>query len=106
MSQVVVVATIRAREGQAEALLEAVRRLVEQTHLEAGCLAYAVHEDPNDPQTVVFVERWTSEVALENHRVQPHMRDFGRAARDLRDGGPEIRVLRPVPIGDPMKGTL
>jgi quinol monooxygenase YgiN len=106
MSQVVVVATARVKEGQREALLDAVRPLVEGTHAEAGCLSYALHDDPEDPGVLVFVERWTSQVALENHRVQPHVRDFGRAARDMFDGPPEIRVLRPLGIGDPAKGTL
>jgi len=106
MSQVVVVATVRAKEGQRDALLEALSPLVEGTHAEAGCLSYAVHEDSADPSALVFVERWTSQVALENHRVQPHVRDFGRAVRDMVEGPAQIRVLTPLGIGDPAKGTL
>jgi quinol monooxygenase YgiN len=106
MSQVVVVATARARKGSEQAARDAFAALAEQTHAEAGCLAYALHEDPDDPQALVVVERWTSSVALENHFHQPYVKALPELAADLLEGTVEIRRLVPVPTGDPTKGTL
>jgi quinol monooxygenase YgiN len=103
MSQVVVVATYRVPAGGRDGALEALRTLAERTHDEAGCLACALHEDPDDKGVLVLVERWTSSVALENHRLQAYVTGLDHSAFD---GEPEMRVLRPVPAGDPMKGTL
>jgi quinol monooxygenase YgiN len=106
MSQVVVVATVRAKDGQREAALDALRRLAEHTHTEAGCLAYAIHEDAQDRGRLVVVERWTSQVALENHALQPYLKEILGGAREILEGPPDVRVLTPVPAGDPVKGTL
>ena len=106
MSQVVVVATFKLKPGQEDAARTAFADLVEKTHDEAGCLAYALHEDPKDPQTLVMVERWTSQVALENHFHQPYVKDLLARADDFLAAPPEIRPLNPIPGGDPTKGTL
>ena len=76
------------------------------THAEAGCLAYALHHDPADARARVLIERWTSQVALDNHFQQPHMTAFGARGEELLDGAPDITVLEPVVAGDPAKGSL
>ena len=106
MSQVVVVATFEIQPGKEDEAQDALRETIEGSHTEAGCLAYALHRDKNAGNVFVLVERWTSQVALENHRVQPHVRDFGRAVRDIVEGPAQIRVLSPLGLGDPAKGTL
>lgn len=106
MSQVVVVATFHLREGKEEEARAAFRSLAEQTHAEAGCLAYAMHEDPKDPRTLIGIERWTSSVALESHFQQPYVTELLARADDLLDTPPDIRPLSPMPAGDPTKGTL
>jgi len=106
MSPVVVVATFTLRPGQEEAAHAAFAGLVEQTHAEAGCLAYALHEDPRDPLTLVMVERWDSQSALENHFEQPYVTELLARAEEFLAAPPDIRSLVPVPHGDPGKGTL
>src|SRR3954447_17603331 len=106
MSAVVVVSTVRARNGHRDAVLAGLRGVAEHAHAETACLAYAVHQDVDDACVFVVVERWTSQAALENHLLQPYVRDALSAAQESLDGPPEPRVCRGLASGDPSKGTL
>ena len=106
MSNVVVVATIKAKQGSEQELLAGMRDLAASTHAEAGCLTYALHQDAADPSVVVLVERWTSQVALDSHFQQPYVLAVGERASDLVAEPPVIRFCAPLPTGDPVKGVL
>jgi len=106
MSTVIVVATLRVREGAEEDGMSVLRELAERTHPEEGCLGYAVHRAADDPRTIVMVERWTSRAALDAHFQQPHVAQAGARSADLLEGQPTILILDPVPVGDPAKGVL
>lgn len=105
-SVVVVVASFKAREGKVEEVIAGLTPIIEQTHGEAGCLAYALHRDANDPDTLVLVERWTSQVALESHFQQPYMAGLGELASELLAAPPALHFCAPLPVGDPVKGVL
>ena len=106
MSTVVVIATFKARAGRAEEVIAGLTPVIEQTHDEAGCLAYALHRDANDPDTLVLVERWTSQVALESHFQQPYIAGLGEVAAELLAQPPVLHICAPLTIGDPIKGAL
>ena len=106
MSNIVVVAIFKLREGAEEAAIEALTPVIDGTHGEAGCLSYALHRGAHDPLTLVIVERWTSMVALESHMQQPYVAALGAKAGDLVSEPPIIQILEPIPLGDPIKGTL
>lgn len=106
MSNVVVVATFKAREGKVDEAIAAVTPVIEQTHAEAGCLSYALHRDVNDDHTLVLLERWTSQVALESHFQQPYVAALGALATDLLAEPPRLHFCTPLELGDAVKGTL
>ena len=106
MSRVVVVATIKAREGREEDLRAGLEELASSTHAEAGCLTYALHREAADPSVFVLVEHWTSQVALDAHFQQPYVLAVGKQAAELVAEPPVIRFCTPVPTGDEVKGTL
>ena len=106
MDQVVVVATLTVKEGMEDRALEVLGPVVDGTHSEAGCLTYAIHRDAADPRTFVVVEHWTSQVALDNHFVQPHMTELAAHAAELLAEPPVVRFCRPLGLGDPAKGAL
>ncbi len=68
----VVTANLTARPGQAEALADCFRRLVEPTLDEPGCRMFQVHVDRDDPSRLFVYERWDDEDALLLHRETPH----------------------------------
>lgn len=103
---VTVIARFQVRPGREADAEAALGDLIAATHDEAGCLACALHRDAGDRRALVIVERWTSPVALDNHDLQPHAAAFRDRAGELFEETPEVRVLEPVPAGDPMKGSL
>jgi quinol monooxygenase YgiN len=106
MSSVVVVASFTAREGKVEEVIAGLTTVIEQTHAEAGCLAYALHRDVNDSDTLVLIERWTSQVALESHFQQPYMAAIGELADELLAAQPVLHFCAPLVLGDAVKGAL
>jgi len=106
VSEVVVVAVVRAKPGNEERVLELYRSLLEPTHLEDGCLLYALHRDRAQPGRLVFVERWGSADALTAHACSAHLAEVSNAARELLESPVEVMVLDPVPGGDPAFGLL
>lgn len=61
----------------AERLAEArpmMRRVIEETRREAGCLAYSYAEDVLEPGLIRVSEAWESAEALAAHFATPHMR--------------------------------
>ena len=106
MSRVVVIASFEVQEGKADQAEEALRETIEGSHAEAGCLNYALHRDNNDGNVFVLVEVWTSQVALDAHFHQPYVKSLGEKAAGLVASPPVIRFCTPIPVGDPVKGSL
>lgn len=89
---VVVVATIRAREGREAELEQVLRGLVPETRREEGCVQYDLHQAEGEPGLFTFYERWESGAHLEAHFQTPHL----RAARERFDDlvGDEPSIVR------------
>ncbi len=88
MSEIAVVATIIAKPGMEDKLLEQVGTIVGPTRLEAGALQYDLHRDRDDPRRFVFFERWESEAALAAHaRAYPGLPE-GRGGLHRQRGDP------------------
>jgi quinol monooxygenase YgiN len=105
VSEVIVVATFTARPGRGDSVAAGLQAAVAPTHNEDGCLLYALHQGIDDPETLVFVERWTSTEALAAHAAQPWVRGLSALAGDLV-GRPRVETFRAVPAGDPDKGVV
>jgi len=101
---VVVVAHMKATEGNEAKVEQVLTELVATTHGEDGCEAYALHKDLGDPSKFTFVEKWASMDALVVHGGQPGMSVFGDL---IGDGSLEadiaMSLLTPVDAGDPAK---
>ncbi|PWR02064.1 antibiotic biosynthesis monooxygenase [Meridianimarinicoccus roseus] len=78
-----VIATLKARTGQEQALSESLRGLVEPTHREEGCLKYEMHLSHENPGHVIFVESWASRPLWEAHMESPHLKAFSAMQDEL-----------------------
>ena len=78
-----VIAVLTAKEGQGEAMLEALTRVIEPTRAEAGCYHYDLYRDPSAPGRFVFDESWESEAHLEAHRQTPHLTGMRNDTKDI-----------------------
>lgn len=67
------VATLTTKPGAAEALRQAAKACIEATRKEEGCVAYDLFQSLNEPDQLVFVEKWETREALTAHSKQPHL---------------------------------
>ena len=67
-----VIAHYTARAGESEAVRAALRRMVEPTRAEPGCLRYEVYVDPHDADLVMLVESYVDAPAFQAHLETPH----------------------------------
>ncbi len=99
-----VIATIKVKPGQRDALLAEFHRIVPMVHAEAGCIEYgptidvasglmvqpALRED-----IVVIIEKWSSLETLKAHTQAPHMADYRVRVKDLVENV-QLQVLTPA----------
>lgn len=91
---VAVVATITARAGHREAVIAALKTAVTAVRLEPGCEQYVLHQDPQQPDSLVMIERWTSAAALDQHNQGAALQALVRAL----DGCADIQISKLTPL--------
>jgi quinol monooxygenase YgiN len=100
---VVVVATMTVKPESVDTVRDILTRAVEEVHDEPGCQLYSLHQTGD---TFVFVEQWADAEALKAHSTAPAIGKMFQAAGEHLSGAPDIKMLQPVPAGDPDKGQL
>ena len=75
-NHVIINVHIDAAVGREEKLADQLRALVAPTRSEAGCLAYELHRDPQNPGKFMFYERFKSQAALDEHLASAHFKSF------------------------------
>jgi quinol monooxygenase YgiN len=78
-------ARFHAREGQDEALAEALRDVLGPTRGEPGCLAIGHYRSIRDPRLFHVHSRWVDEAAFEMHARLPHTVRFLERVQGLID---------------------
>ena len=68
----VVVARWTAREGEADRVEEAIRKLTPLSRDEPGNLFYQAHRAPDDPQLFFLYEQYVDEAGYEAHMDTEH----------------------------------
>src|SRR3569833_220347 len=58
---------VRVQPGSLTTVLSAAARMSEASRAEPGCLRYHCAQDLGDPNTLVLVEEWASDEALQTH---------------------------------------
>jgi quinol monooxygenase YgiN len=68
----VLVVRMKAQEGSEGRALEVMRELAEASRQEPGCEAYVPCQDPDDPRSFIFFERYRDKAAFEEHGATEH----------------------------------
>lgn len=100
---VVVVATMTVKPESVDTVRDILTNAVSEVHEEPGCQLYSLHQSG---ETFVFVEQWADEEALKVHSTAPAIGKLFAAAGEHLDGAPDIKMLQPIPAGEPGKGQL
>lgn len=80
-----VCATWVAKDGEEEAVAQAVARIYQLAAGEPDILVYTFHRDPDDPRRFFFYEQYTDADAYARHLDAPYVREhaFGDAVPRL-----------------------
>lgn len=85
---IILVAELKAKEGEEQVVMEALVAMVEPTRKEEGCLCYNLHQSKKDKTQFMFYEQWASQAALDAHGKTPHMKAMQKGiAGRLEKGG-------------------
>jgi quinol monooxygenase YgiN len=71
---VIVLAQLKAKPGEEEAVKEALVAMVAPTRKEDGCICYNLHQSNSDKSQFMFYEQWASKSALDAHGKTAHMK--------------------------------
>jgi quinol monooxygenase YgiN len=96
MSDLHVVAVIKAKPGSEDQVGDALAALVEPTRAEDGCLRYDLFTSTVEPTTFITIEGWRSQADLDAHLKTPHVQNALGSADSLLAGAPEVHPLSPV----------
>jgi quinol monooxygenase YgiN len=84
--------TIKAKAEKEKDLEAAFAPCIAATKKEAGCLAYELNRDPDDPTTYVMFEKFKNVAALEAHLKLEHTTKLFKALEPLTDGEIKAKV--------------
>jgi quinol monooxygenase YgiN len=71
----------------------------QRSRAEPGCLAHNCHYDVEQPDRLVFVEKWADRAALLTHFAVPESGAFVRAITALSSEAPEMQIYAAEDIG-------
>lgn len=96
---VIVIGRFLARRETLEELLAASLAHVRRSRAEPGCISHAVHQDVEDENRLVFVERWTDRESLDDHFRVPASADFVRTVTRLAAQPPTMVIYQAAQSG-------
>ena len=86
------IVTIKAKAGKEKDLEAAFAPCIAATKKEAGCLAYELNRDPDNPTTYVMFEKFRNVAALETHLKLEHTAKLFKDIEPLTDGQIQAKV--------------
>lgn len=87
----IVIGSARALPGRRADLVSSARTVATQSRTDEGCESYGFYADLTDDETILSVEIWRDQAALDAHMEHPHTQEFLAAAGSLVDGTPTMR---------------
>lgn len=91
---IIVLGSVRTNaQNRAAIVAESIAHCV-RSRAEQGCIAHNCHFDAEDPDRLVFVEKWAEPAALRTHFALAGSQQFVAAIRALAKDPPTIEVFR------------
>lgn len=100
---IVLVASFTAKPESVDAVKAACTAAIAAVHDEPGCQLYSLHQTGD---TFVFIEQWADQESLKAHSTAPAIGTLMAAIGEHLAGAPDLKMLQPIPAGDPAKGQL
>jgi len=91
-----VIATMPIKEGKMDEALQEVKGLLVNVAKEQGTVLYSLNVDTANPNTLIVVEQYTDQDALNFHSSTPYFKEFFAKASGLLGGAPEIVTMKEI----------
>lgn len=88
-----IIARIPVKEEKMAEAIEAVRQLMVGVREEEGTLFYTLNVSESAPNTLVVMERYSDNAAIEVHMATPHFQAFIGRGAELFSGEPEVVIM-------------
>lgn len=95
---IIVIGSARAAPGRCPELAAAARAMSRATRGDRGCHSYGFYADLDDEHTIVSVEIWDSQDALDEHMDHAHTHAFLALAPGLVETAPTLAIHQ---VADP-----
>lgn len=79
MSNLTIIAHITAHDDKIDLVKTELLKLIAPTRQEAGCVAYDLHQDNENPAHFMFYELWESRDLWQQHMQAPHIKALSAA---------------------------
>jgi quinol monooxygenase YgiN len=93
---IILMATLKANEGQGDAVAEEFKKLVPKVLKDPGTVGYLVTRVANDPNKFIVIEQYENREALQYHGQAEHFRTFNTITRGMFAGRADIQFLNKV----------
>lgn len=91
-----VIAKSFVKKDKIEKVLELAKMLVEETVKEDGCISYEMYQDDKTPSTLIMVEEWETNEALNNHMSSDHFKRIVPQMGEFMDQKSELNICKKV----------
>ena len=90
----IVSAKITTKPGKRDAFIKGAQPCIAATRKEDGCHFYELYASTENPNLVMYFEKWTDRAALDKHLKAPHMAEFDKvkAEQDLVEGDMDLGI--------------
>ncbi len=76
MTKLTIIANITAKEGKIDLVKSELKKLIDVTRAEDGCINYDLHQDIQNPAHFMFYENWETRELWEKHMGNQHLKDY------------------------------
>ncbi|MEW6145655.1 MAG: putative quinol monooxygenase [Thermodesulfobacteriota bacterium] len=91
----ILIAKFRTKPERRKEMTDMSRGMLGPSRSEDGCILYEFLQDPFDPDSFTFYEKWRSRRDLDLHFEMPHFKEFEKKFPELIEG-PESVVAYEV----------
>jgi quinol monooxygenase YgiN len=74
--QIALAVTWEAKEGEADAVADVLRRMAQAVRAEPGTLLFWTHRSPTDPHAFFLYELFADDAAFAAHQATPHFKSL------------------------------
>lgn len=86
---IIITLTTRLNDEHRDNVIAVAQKVSAETLNEPGCIDYRFWIAPDDPNSIMLVEKWEDQAALDVHMTSPLLAELGAALGPAVDGGLE-----------------